>query len=152
LSALLVISCSERKLRRPRRPIPAIERYDGVFYRLLRKARREGILNADITIVILSARFGMLTTDSPIPYYDQSMNTDRLRVLQPSIRRGLKRLLLKKKFDQVYVNLGRSYAPAVEPLSEIRNAVWASGGIGQRAQLMKRWLTTERQRSDRLHP
>lgn len=138
-----MISCSERKLRSPRRPIAALDRYDGVFYRLLRKARREGNLGSDLTLVILSAKFGLLSPKTPIPYYEQRMDKTRQRLLQPSIHRKLTRVLRRKTFDRVFINLGRDYAPTIANIEELRHAVWASGGIGQRAQLMKRWLIAE---------
>jgi hypothetical protein len=38
---LLIVTCSQRK-RSDRELLPALKRYDGIFFRILRKAQREG--------------------------------------------------------------------------------------------------------------
>ena len=38
---LLIVTCSQRKRSDPEL-LPALERYDGIFFRIIRKARREG--------------------------------------------------------------------------------------------------------------
>ena len=149
LSTLIVISCSARKLRSPRAPIPAIERYDGVFYRLLRKARRDGHLSSSITLVILSAKYGVLSPQTLISSYDQQMIQSRLAVLRPGVQRRLKQILRQKRFDRVYINLGRAYAPLIAGIDDIDNGIWASGGIGMRAQILKKWLHAESPSSER---
>lgn len=52
---LLIVSCSQRK-RSDLGLLPAIERYDGVYFRLLRKAQREGYWPENLDVLILSAQ------------------------------------------------------------------------------------------------
>jgi hypothetical protein len=52
---LLLIACSNRKVR-TRGLLPAIERYDGVTYRVIRKAMREGYFPPNVDVKILAAR------------------------------------------------------------------------------------------------
>jgi hypothetical protein len=67
---LLILSCSQRK-----RPdailLPALERYDGPMFRVLRKFLRENPskeLHPDV--YILSAQFGLISADQLIPIPD----------------------------------------------------------------------------------
>jgi queuine/archaeosine tRNA-ribosyltransferase len=49
--------------------LPAIERYDGVHFRVLRKAKREGYWPRNLEVLIVSAKYGLLELDpKAIPY------------------------------------------------------------------------------------
>jgi len=56
---LLLIACSSRKLR-TKGLLPVIERYDGVTYRVIRKAMREGYFPPNVDIKILSAKLRLV--------------------------------------------------------------------------------------------
>lgn len=143
MATLILISCSATKRTTPKAPLAAIERYDGVFFRVLRKARREGRLSPSITLVILSAKYGLLAPTTRIGHYEQRMHRDRIPELHLSVQKKLRGILRRRRFKAVYVNLGRDYAPLVAGIAEIDRAIWATGGIGTRAQSLKTWLTTE---------
>lgn len=140
MSLLIVVSCSQRKVRTPATPIPAIDRYDGIFYQVLRKAKREGRWGPAVQVVIISAKFGVLRPTTSIPYYDQRMTGRQAIRLKPSVNRRLKRIIRDGRFARVCVNLGRMYEPLLSDLEELDNAIWASGGIGKRARTLKRWI------------
>ena len=55
--------------------MPAIERYDGVFFKVLRKALREGRCQPPVAILIISAKYGLITSKTLIPNYDKKMNS-----------------------------------------------------------------------------
>ena len=57
---LLIISCSDRKIQ-TLGCLPAFELYDGSFYRILRKAIREGYFPNNLDILIISPKYGLLT-------------------------------------------------------------------------------------------
>jgi hypothetical protein len=61
----MIISGSRRILKEPFTPIPALQRLDGVFIRLVRKYN-EKLRNVDI--LILSPIYGMITADAEIEY------------------------------------------------------------------------------------
>ncbi len=68
---LLLLSCSARK-RRDGGELPALERYDGPAFRVLRRFGRQ----FPATLVetwIVSARFGLLQGQTPVPLYDQRL-------------------------------------------------------------------------------
>ena len=137
---LLIISCSAAKRKSPCAPLPAIERYDGVFFRVLHKAVREGYSWPKMKLVILSAKYGLIRDTTPIPYYDQRMNRERAQALRSSVRASLQQILRTGRFDRIYINLGREYATIIQELPALAQARWASGGIGQRAAILKSWL------------
>ena len=73
---LLIIACSQRK-RSELNLLPAIGRYDGVYFRLLRKARREGYWPENLDMLILSSKYGLIDLSTPIAYYEQRMTRTR---------------------------------------------------------------------------
>ena len=86
--SLLIISCSGRKIKTLGR-MPAIERYDGQSYRIIRKAIREGCFPANLDILIISAKFGLLAWDAKIEDYDQLMSKEQAQKLRPVYRKIL---------------------------------------------------------------
>jgi cytoplasmic iron level regulating protein YaaA (DUF328/UPF0246 family) len=139
---LLLIACSNRKLR-TKGLLPALERYDGVTYRIIRKAMREGYFPPNVDIKILSAEFGLIDASKPIPYYDRRMDRKRADELYSQVSRRLKDLLRRKQYAEIYINMGKVYLLATGKLNETnpKTAVeYAQGGIGEKAQAMKEWI------------
>ncbi len=56
---LLILSCSKKKVKNPTL-LPAIERYDGPSYKVLRKIMCCSNYNNSLDIAIISAKYGML--------------------------------------------------------------------------------------------
>lgn len=137
---LVVIPCSAAKREFPSRPIAAFERYDGPFYKVIRKAKRERRFNPLIRIVILSAKHGLIRGGVKIRSYDQRFDADTAVLRGPKVRSDLKRLIRTGKFSRVCVNLGRDYAAVIQEMPELHDAVWAEGSIGKRAALLKQWI------------
>lgn len=144
---LLLIACSNRK-RRDKRLLPAIERYDGVTYRVIRKAIREGYFPANVDIKILSAKFGLIDAQAPIPYYNQKMDKRRAEELNLQVMRRLRRLVLRSIYSEIYSNMGKVYLLAIDGLHDIVSAEtqikYAKGGIGRKAKAMKEWLVASK--------
>jgi hypothetical protein len=140
---LLLIACSNRKIR-TRGLLSALERYDGVTYRVIRKAQREGYFPQDVDIKILSAKFGLIDAKTRIPYYDQRMDAERARVLQPQVLRSLKRVTSRGQYSQVFINMGKIYFVAIDGFMELLDSRarvgYAAGGIGEKAKAMKEWF------------
>jgi cytoplasmic iron level regulating protein YaaA (DUF328/UPF0246 family) len=140
---LLILACSSRK-RPDQIPIPAIDRYEGVNYNVLQKARREGSLPPNLDILILSAKYGLLHPDTPISHYDLKMTPQRAKALQGEISNALDTHLSNNHYRALFINLGRTYFVALacsQQLSHVHTSItFAHGGIGQRMAQMKRWL------------
>src|SRR5689334_2362986 len=92
-SRLLILKCSARK-RGDDTPIPALERYDGPLWQVLRSFLREQPLFAtDLDVYVLSAAFGLIPAAHPIPWYDQTMSPERGAELRPAVLVELERLM-----------------------------------------------------------
>ncbi len=135
MKTLLIVSCSQRKRPDPN-PLPAIERYDGPTYQVLRKARREGYWPAGLEVLILSAEFGLLKAESPILNYDRRMTESRVAELKPAINQALTGRLAG--YHEIFVNLGQVYLKALPDMPA--GTSYAVGSIGQRSAQMKDWL------------
>lgn len=81
---------------------------------------------------------------TPIPYYDRLMTRERAIELQAQVSADLDRALAQKDYQEVFVNLGKTYLLALtasQELSRLGNRVqYAQGGIGKKMAQMKRWL------------
>jgi hypothetical protein len=140
---LLIVSCSATK-----RPdiglLPAIERYDGPVFRVLRKARREDRWPADVYVRILSARFGLLRPETPIPTYDQRMTPARARQLAPAVAYDLTSDLEVLAPTAVLIAVGADYRAALFPIPalELVDHQFLTGRPGERLAAIKAWLVT----------
>lgn len=71
MGRLLIIACSEKKLPTSR-PVSTINRYNGPAFRVLRKYLRRAEKEL-LTVLILSAKYGLIPAETKIPYYDQQL-------------------------------------------------------------------------------
>jgi len=139
---LLIIGCSQRK-RSDVGLLPAIDRYDGGSYRILRKAQREGTLPESLDVLILSAKYGLISASTPIASYEQRMTRERAKELQAQTVQTLQNYARQHSYQGVYVDLGQDYYPAIGDVSKIfanASIVYAQGKIGERLARVKRWL------------
>jgi hypothetical protein len=124
--------------------VPAWELYDGVAFRVVKRAQRQAHFPTDIDILILSARYGLISPDRQIASYDQRMTR---AVVEDQARRNrdlLCSLLRKRCYKEVLVCLGRTYLSALDPfdawLPDGVPVILAEGGIGRKMQQLKQWL------------
>jgi hypothetical protein len=143
LRSLLIVACSQRKRPDPGL-LPALERYDGVYFRVLRKARREGYWPANLDVLIVSAKYGLVELHTAIEYYDLRITPEQALRLKPSVVSILAKRVTSMTYAEVFLNVGKTYQVALEGwnvrLSDDTAVVYASGGIGQRAGQMRQWL------------
>jgi hypothetical protein len=161
----MIIACGATK-RHDAGLLAAIERYDGPPYKTLRKALRELAQGQQPDIRILSAEFGLIAAEAPIPNYDHRMAPPRALALRGQVREALATTLATGDYTATFINLGADYRPALAlghgelygatgfplspPFSPVRwlNAVlcivpgvfadW-TGIVGER-QIKNRWL------------
>lgn len=143
MTRLLIVACSQAK-RNDRLAMEAIERYDGPTFRLLRKARGLGLLG-NVRVMILSAKYGLIPEYWMIDDYDQRMTPARAAELAGPTSVQLWRWLGQNECYDVFVNVGRSYVPALAGLEEwcVRRGIvvtQAAGGVGERLAQTKQWL------------
>lgn len=150
MQRLLAISCSQRKRSDPRL-LPAIERYDGPSFRVLRRYLRERPTDPP-EILILSAEFGLIEADRPIPVYDRRMTLDRAGELQPIVASKLVgRLQVHNRAvaepERLLIYLSRDYLPAIfdpdDPVTTLLRQRVVPGGRGAKLSRLRDWLCGE---------
>jgi hypothetical protein len=140
--SLLIVSCSQHKRSDPGL-LPAIDRYDGPTFRVLRRYLKEQ-LSAPLDIFILSARFGLIPHDQFIPHYDQRMTQLRASELHPSVMSELRRIFSSQSYQRFYICMGKDYLLALDGYntlisSELSIQV-AAGSSGVKLAELYFWL------------
>src|SRR5687767_7575454 len=78
---LVVLSCSSSKNPAPGL-LSAIHRYDGPAYRILRSILRDRQWPDDLSVAVLSAKYGLVGGLTEIETYDQRMDEERALALR----------------------------------------------------------------------
>lgn len=145
---LLILSCSQRK-HTSYEPLPAIERYNGPFYFVLRRFLRECPREASLLdVYILSAAYGLIPGDFPIPWYNRKMDLSRAVGLQPQVNRTFSQLL-RCNYASICFVLGSTYLKAFESARDLvpdhTESIVAYGRIGNKLAHLKAWLWRDSQ-------
>ena len=142
MDRLLILSCSQRKAAVPG-CVPAIDRYDGPAFRVLRKYLREDASFAP-TVLIVSAKYGLIESSCRIPEYDCRMTATRAKELRPCILAAARRALPARKWQEVAVCVGKHYRSALDGVLSLlpdgSRVVFISGGQGLRLTRLREWL------------
>ena len=141
---LLILSCSATKRPCPE-PLPAIDRYAcGYSYKIIHKLMREGRFPCNMDVLILSAKYGLIQTETLIEDYNQRMSRQRASELQDEVGRALDQHLGTINYAEIFVNLGRDYMIAVENSIQMyrqrAKIKHARGRIGSKGREMRRWI------------
>src|SRR5437016_548133 len=126
MDRLLILSCSARKRQIPAVPIAALQRYDGVFFRVLRKWMRDRPFQP-LYVVIISSKYGAITGRTAIVDYDQKMTAERAVALGASLRSRLRNASRRRRFGSIFINVGRLYAGVIAGVPELDRALRATG-------------------------
>lgn len=145
MPSLLVQSCSATK-NQVSKPTPAIEVYDGYFFRIIKKAMREGKFRSDIDLCILSAEHGVLDAKDEITTYDRRMTAERAAELCEPVSNELRSRLEIGDYETVILNVGNVYKKAITGLSEDKNIHVKSlegDGIGFKGRQLKSLIRSD---------
>jgi hypothetical protein len=138
----LFLGCSRRKESKTDL-LPAIERYDGPSFRVLRRYLRDETVHP-LHIWILSARFGLLPAEQQIPLYEEYMTPQRVDELRPVVLETFISIWHLHSFEEVFVSLGANYTPVMSTcwtrLPGWVKIKYASGSIGGRCSQLHTWL------------
>jgi hypothetical protein len=98
-------------------------------------------------VYILSAQFGLISADHPIPAYDCCMTPQRANTLQSPVLAILRYLLQNKQYKELLISVGKAYAAALSgyehlDLSHIKLIV-ATDSRGRRQAQLYDWLYGE---------
>jgi len=139
MRTLLVQSCSKRKVETGG-PVPAFERYDGYFYRIIKNAVDGSLADAPFDLRILSAEHGLLHPADGIEYYDREMDVERATELRPTVANELQSLVESADYERIIVNTGEAYEAAIAGFQEGLDAevVRIEGaGLGEKGHSLK---------------
>lgn len=141
---LLILACSQRKRPDPGL-LPAMERYDGPQFQVLRKFLLEQSTKAQpVDTFILSANFGLISANQPIPNYDYKMSSQRAQELQPQVLCELEQVLQVNHYNELFISLGQNYWQTLAGYERLVPAktkvVVAQGSQGGRQAALRRWL------------
>lgn len=146
MSRLLIMGCSQRKLATPGLT-PALQRYDGGNFRVLKKFIRENGRPQNLTVLILSAQYGLLLEKDLIEDYDQRMTPRLAASHAEQVAKRLEMLYTSPYAfcEEAFVVLGADYRPAIN-MDQVRqiatNVSEAIGPMGVQASQLKAWLAT----------
>ncbi|MGO0123077.1 tRNA-guanine transglycosylase DpdA [Desulfothermobacter acidiphilus] len=137
---LLILSCSEKKLSNQEK-LPALFRYDGPFYRVLRAHLREHGWPSGVKIAVLSAEFGLIGALTPIEFYDRRMTPERAEELKGNVRATMEKWLRSERFRRLVFVGGKDYADLLQswdcPAGDL---VVSPGFIGQKLNFLSSFL------------
>lgn len=139
----LVLSCSQTK-KDDLEPLPAIERYKGPAFQVLRRflAEADSKLH-DVDIYILSARYGLIASDTLIENYDQKMTKDRATKLRCEVLKRLKGIL-RQDYVDIFCSLSKTYLQAMDGFEALVPAdtriTVSRAALGTRLTELKNWL------------
>lgn len=136
---LLILGCADRK-RESDGPLPALDRYDGPSYRVLRKFLRDYQWPEDMSVAVLSAQHGLFGVLKGIEDYNKRMDPATARAQASECSRILRKWASSHR--SVHVSLGKDYMPAVQPgleMLELEQEVF-DGPIGQKLHQLKTFL------------
>lgn len=141
---LLVISCTEKKAK-TEGEIAAIHRYDGLTFQILRKYLRENpVESSSLEVLVLSAEFGLISAQQPIPYYDRLMTKDRANELRNSVNQQLQIIYKTRSYTGTCLALSKLYMQALDEkaYSQIDGAslTLVNGSQGRRLSQLYAWL------------
>jgi hypothetical protein len=142
MTRAVILSCSQRKNDCPAL-LPAIERYDGPLFRVLRRHAKQAPSDT-LRVLIVSSEFGLIASDTLITRYDRVMTDDRALVLRSQLPAVFRIAASAEPLNEVFVSLSGPYLKALEPCWDSLPAdisiSFAQGSIGGRASQMTRWL------------
>ena len=144
---LLILSCSQRK-HFTQGLLPAFERYDGPAYRVINKFLRVHPSEAQLLdIYILSAEFGLIPSDKPIPDYDYRMTPQRGKELQQPTLSKLKQIVNSKQYEELFISLGKDYRQVLAGYESLIPAnlkvIVSKGAMGYKLGELRHWLYGE---------
>jgi len=139
MSILLVQSCSKSKNRQIE-PVEPLELYSGYFFKIIKKAIRDGEFQDDIDLCVLSAKYGLVNSENKISYYDQRMDADRAAEIRAEITAELHEKVSNQGYDYVVFNLGSEYRSAIGDFSDLSASVQFidAEGIGCKGHTLKK--------------
>lgn len=125
--------------------MPAIQRYDGPAFRLLRKYLRARPIEAEfLDVYILSAKYGLIKSNHPIANYEQRLTLQKTETLRPQVLAGLQSILGETPYSVLFLSMSKTYLLALRGYEALLpasvRASEAEGTQGRKLSLLFDWL------------
>ena len=128
--------------------LSALERFDGLFFRVARKYLG-GV--RDVDVVVMVDDLTLVDGDSPLAYKapegsewgKQKFSSEVLERARAVNEKFLEKKLRNGRYGEVYLAMGKQYAAALPDLAKygVKVVFPTSGGPGPKAQALKQWIT-----------
>ena len=116
---LLILSCSKSKRSAPQL-LPAVERYNGPLFRVLRKFICKNPQEAQsLDVFVLSAKFGLISGEELIPDYNHIMTKARAEILHSEVMTNFSKLLKEAPYQELLVVMGKTYLSALDGFEDL---------------------------------
>lgn len=139
----IIVNCSQKK-RTEEGLLPAMVRYDGPLFRVIRNFLSNSFESENLDVYILSAKYGVLTHNKGIEFYDQLLSNERIEELKPQIAEVLDKKHRLNQYNEVFLAVGNKYKGLLESCQSLSlnnaNLTVAKGGIGEKSKFLKNWL------------
>ena len=146
MTRCLILSCTQAK-RDGDGPLPALERYDGPMFRVVRRflADADPALR-DVDVYVLSALYGLIAADQHVADYDQRMTPARAAELHNEVLGILTNLLCNNDYNDICLAMSKVYLAALEGwpalIPQGVQVALTDGPQGVKLAKLKRWLWT----------
>ena len=145
---LLILSCSQKK-KSTQGLLPALERYDGPAFAVMNKFIR--VYSSEVQlpdVYILSAKFGLISADKPIPDYDHLMTSQRAQELQEPTLIKLEQILNRKEYKEFFISMGKGYLKVLEGYQSLifrehPKVSVSQGSMGRKLAELRNWLYSD---------
>jgi len=147
LAKLLILGPSYKRNPSPE-PLPAIERYDGLFYRIVRR-NMDKMKEKGIDIIIITEDLEVATPETKLPYKPPVGN--KWKTLPPTtrdlekiekLRNQVLELVKSRRYDEIFIALNKHYQALLPDLTPYtKKIITTSKGLGSKAKSLKEWLT-----------
>lgn len=147
MASLLIQSCSNAK-EHTDKAVPAIDLYDGYFFRIIKKAMREGQFDPKFDILIISAKYGVIEPEEKIHYYDRLLGKDQAQEWNEMIVDDIAKKTSGMDYKEIWVNTGKRYLATLDGVEEVVDGSinYISGdGIGIKGSQLKNLIRTRHQ-------
>jgi hypothetical protein len=143
---LLVLGPSFRR-KQDEKLLPALERFDGIFFRVARKYLSRA---RDVDVVVMLDDLTLVDGSTPLAYRrpegsewgKQKFSKELLEKAKAVNEKFLTEKLKSAQYSEVFLAMGKQHAKAIPDLAKfgVKVIFPTTGGPGPKARALKQWL------------
>jgi len=143
---LLILGPSYRR-KVSKEVLPALERYDGVFFRVAKKYLPS---SKNVDLLIMTDDLVLVDPSTPLSYQPPrgsrwvELNLPKEIVVKArkENQKILSKILRTYNYSEIFIAMGRRFAEALPDLRQYDvKVIFPAGGLGPKAQALKKWIT-----------